>query len=420
MSKLTPTVIFGRVIASNSTTTPLGAGGSFSGSNYFDVSQHGVVYITVYANVASATDGLLIVHSTDGTNIDHFDQFTVPAATGIPANGYQYSVIPASRYMRVFYTNGGVAQTTFRLQTLIKEDGLSTSSRLQNDISDDVCGITVKSTLAAIDANDAFINLSVTPSGSLNVTDAENGLSVSRGIVNNTTYVHSAGQAPDFDISDGYVDVWDGANDGGINQMVYQFSTTDDIDSLSSSNNGDTQDIEVIGLDGSWELTTQTITITGQTRKALDTDLVRVFSLRNVDSTDNAGDIYCFVNGSTTLGVPDTAADVRAVMRAGNNQTLMAIYTIPDAKKGYLRDWYVNGANATFDTTGISTVQLWSRPNGEVFQLKNVCTTTIEGKKYKYEEPELLEGRTDIKITVNTSIDASSIAAGFNLVLIDD
>lgn len=251
----------------------------------------------------------------------------------------------------------------------------------------------------------------------------ENGLAISRGIVSGMSYIHKFGQAPDFDPGDGYVSAWDGANDGGIDQMVYQFSTTDDIDSLSSSNNSDTQDIEVHGLDVNFDEVIQTITITGQTRKALDTDLIRVHQMINRSSTDNAGDVYCFLNGSTTGGVPDTPADVRAVMQAGNNQTLMAIYTIPDSKTGYLRSWYAAGSNAVFFTAGVSNNKLLLRPPGEVFQLKHISSITSTGtslNQHWYNEPEQILERTDIMIVVDTNVAASAVSAGFDLVLIDD
>ena len=104
-----------------------------------------------------------------------------------------------------------------------------------------------------------------------------NGLDIAKGNVTGHTYYHKFGLAPDFDTEDNAVDVWDGANDGLHNLMTHTYSTTADIDSLSSSNNGDTQTIVVEGLDTNWNYVTQTLTLTGNTRKALSTDLIRVF-----------------------------------------------------------------------------------------------------------------------------------------------
>ena len=65
----------------------------------------------------------------------------------------------------------------------------------------------------------------------------QDGVAVSKGIVPGESYVHKFGYAPDFDTADGEVTIWDGAEDGTTwEQMTYQYSSTADIDSVSSSN----------------------------------------------------------------------------------------------------------------------------------------------------------------------------------------
>ena len=51
-------------------------------------------------------------------------------------------------------------------------------------------------------------------------------------------FVHKFGGAPDFDTGDGYVSVWDGADDSSTDEMQYNYSTTADIEIrvLSSAN----------------------------------------------------------------------------------------------------------------------------------------------------------------------------------------
>jgi hypothetical protein len=569
------------ISTANSSSTPLGAAGVFTGG-IEDMTDWGVFEISVYSDVASATDGLSVQQSTDGINWDHSDEYTVPAATG-----KNYSIQRIAQYFRMVYTNGGTIQNEFRLSVIKNQFYIKPSShRVQDNITtdddaelqkavlsiDSGDGLTLKnlnaqlpltvssdsvfevdidqensssdgftggevidlfndrnttivnatasnpktiiitlkrpvqtnilgfstatgsfsntkidaqigqgvdaitvtlvdesadatdktllipefapstfskltitfatadavslstigiskalqriSRLQGIDPAGATKNVSVTTDGHLAISDQSSGLSIAIGNVTATTFIHKFGAVPDFDTADGVVTCWDGADDGFINQMVYQYSSTDDIDSISSSNAGDTQDIEIQGLDVNFAIVTQTVTLTGQTRVALSTDLVRVFRMINVGTTDNAGHVYCYVNGAITAGVPNDPTTVRAVIQPGNNQTLMALYTIPAAKTGYMRDWFaaLTGANKTANYA----IELRARPDGEVFQLKHLSAISETGTssiKHEYIEPEVFDAKTDIEMRVSVAtagITAAAIAAGFDLVLIDD
>ena len=206
--------------------------------------------------------------------------------------------------------------------------------------------------------------------------------------------------------------------------MTYTFSSTADIDSLSSSDNGDTQDIEVQGLDSSYNLVTQTITLTGQTRKALDTDLIRVFRLKNVGTTDLAGTVYCFVNVETTGGVPNTLANIRAQVDNGNNQALMAVYTVPAGKTGYMRNWYASTAGANKSSNYV--IRMKARPFGQVFQTKHLSAIADDGSStalHTYIEPEVFAEKTDIVMSAQMKAvggTLASVSAGFDIVLVDD
>lgn len=243
-------------------------------------------------------------------------------------------------------------------------------------------------------------------------------LEVARGTTAGVSVVHKFGEGGDIDAGDGYVDIWDGAVDVNA-AKTYTFSTTADIDRISSSNDGDTQDIEVQGLDANWELTIQTKTLTGQTPVALDTALIRVFRMKNMGTTDLVGDCYCFVNGDTTGGIPDTNADIRAIINDGNNQTLMAIYTIPAGKTGYLYQWWASADRAV---ATVYNVHIQARPFGGVFQLKNSASLNSAGTGYIIHPHKIPDGyaeKTDIKIQSDSSANNGGIAGGFEIVLVD-
>lgn len=409
----------GMVDTNNSSNTPLVAAEVFTGT-VVDTLDYALVFVTVYSDVASATDGLRFQMSSDGTTwrASTGDMFTIDA--GVEKT---FSFQPHSRYYRIAYTNGGTNQTTFDLHTVMKKTNSKHSThRIADSISPQDDASLHKSVLTALNDLGIFINIGATKSNNLRVANAEDGLAISKGDVTGLSFTHKFGNAPDFDTGDNEITIWDGANDAGLAAMAYTYSSTADIDRLSSSDNGDTQDIEVQGLDTNYDLVNQTITLTGQTPVALTTSLIRVFRLKNVGSTDLAGDCYCFVNGATTGGVPDTATDVRAVILIGNNQTEMAVYTVPNGKTGYLRSWFAASAGAKKATNYVMKLQ--ARPDGQVFQLKH-RTSVSDGFPYQHEyvEPEVFAAKTDIAMTAQVTaagITDASVSAGFDIVLVDD
>lgn len=117
----------GTVSANNSSVVALAGGASFTGTSD-DCINYNEIRISVIASHASATDGLSIQQSSDGTNWDITDTYTIPATTG-----KTYSVPRQARYMRVVYTNGATLQTSFRLQTILNRIGARVSSQRAGD-----------------------------------------------------------------------------------------------------------------------------------------------------------------------------------------------------------------------------------------------------------------------------------------------
>jgi hypothetical protein len=408
------------VLTGNSTATPLLADAVFPGASV-DVLEFAVIQLNVYADVASATDGLSVQFSSDGTNWDHTDVYTVPAA-----NGKVYSFQPAAQYMRVQYTNGTGAQSAFRLQTIGTHVNIKPSShRIQDAIVDEDDAELVLAVITAQKDGDGFDNLTSTADGNLKVANVEDGLSIAKGDVTGSTFIHKFGNAPDFDQGDGQVTIWDGAEDATAWELMrYVYSTTADIDSISSSDNGDTQDIVVEGLDTNSNEVVQTVTLTGQTRVALSTSLRRVYRAYNDNSVDLTGHVFVYVNGATTGGVPDTNADIRAVIDPVNQQTEMAVYTVPAGKTGYVRDWYGSTAGANKNSNFI--VKLTARIDGKVWRVKHTNSLSDNGTsayQHVYQEPEVFPAKTDLEMTVemlSSGATAASFSGGFDIVLVDN
>lgn len=410
----------GRIDYNNSTTNLLLANTSYTGTAT-DVSSYSAIALTCFADVNSDVGGLQVHFSDDAVDWHNGEDYTVIS------NSTKFYTPPVqARYYRLVYYNNGLDQTDFHLHSMLKKYPIKWSSHNINDpiVAQDDATLT-KTVLTALKPDGVFGNINASVSGNLLTTDAENGLAISKGEVTGSTYIHKFGNAPDFDDGDGEVTIWDGADDASVDQMQYVFSDTNDIDSIISTSTADGQDVEIQGLDVNWALTNQTVTLTGQTRVAIPTALRRVFRMKNVGTSNLAGIVSCYVtNAPTVAGVVTDSTLVRSVVNNGNNQTLMAVYSVPASTTGYLRSFFASTAGA--NKASNYKVRLKARPFGQVFQVKHVTALAQNGTshfQHVYDEPEVYAEKTDIVITVETTaspITASDIAAGFDLVIVDN
>ncbi|MBC8552548.1 MAG: hypothetical protein H8D23_23205 [Candidatus Brocadiales bacterium] len=245
-------------------------------------------------------------------------------------------------------------------------------------------------------------------------------IEVAQGLHPGYSFVHKFGEGTDIDTADGFVDLWDGAGStSGEETYTWSANNVNDIDSISSADAGDTQDIEIQGLTSDGALVLQTATLNGRTRVALTTPLWRIFRMKNTGTSDNAGIIYCYVNGAITNGVPDTKSTIRAEIGAGNNQTLMALYTVPRGKIALMSSFY---ASKSKKITSVADVHLLARPYGGVFQIKHTATLASAGSstyRMNYEVPQKFEEKTDILMRADASVNDTGVSGGFNLLLVN-
>lgn len=406
--------VYGSIDEGNSSSSVLDADGVFTGTA-IDIIDYPLIFISVYSDVSSAVDGLSIQQSSDGINWDHTDDYTITADSG-----KNYSIQRFSKYFRIVYTNGVVAQSEFRLQVVLSANSKPSSHRIKDEIVGDDDAELVKSALTGEDDNGNWRNVQVTADGNLAISDESSGLSIAQGNVEGTGFIHKFGHASEVDTSDGFVPIWDGAGVFSAGSRGYTYSTTADIDTLSSSSTADTQDIEVQGLDSDYNLIVQTVTLDGQSKVSLTTSLIRVFRLKNVGSADIVGEVYCYVDSTITAGVPNNETDVRAIIEDGNNQTLMAIYTVPAGETGYMRDYY---AALIRSADNQSRVKLFARPFGQVFQLKHQIGLSNRGTSYlqhKFTEPEVFAEKTDIVLVADAEANDTEVSGGFDIVLVEN
>lgn len=274
--------------------------------------------------------------------------------------------------------------------------------------------VKVDAQLEALNDDGVAVHIKATDSGNLKVANVEDGLSIAQGKVSGTSSVRKFGDNPDIDTSSTPEDIWEY---GG----TYNFSTTADIDSVSSSNAGDNQVMRVYGLDTNWNEVVQDVTLNGQTRVALTTPLIRSYRAYNTSGTDLAGIFYVYVNTAISSGVPTDGTKVRAVVDSHHNQTLMAIYTIPAGKTAYFMSAYVSLSSSK--TSG-ATMTFRARLFGGVFRIVNKIGIQSTGSSHFIREPAIpgtFPEKTDILIRCeDVTANGTSISAGFDLVLVDN
>ena len=165
------------VSTNNSTTATLTANSVFTGTSD-DVRRFAVATITIFVDQASATDGLSIQQSTDNSNWDHRDLYTVPLMT--TGQGRTFAAQIVARYLRVVYTNGGTGQAAFRMQVTYKTYEQATSSIRPGDaMSNEADMRQVASYLFGFNGT-TFDRLRTTGTGSLNVSVQNSTLAVTQ------------------------------------------------------------------------------------------------------------------------------------------------------------------------------------------------------------------------------------------------
>lgn len=155
-----------KVSTLNSTSVPLLAGATFTGT-WEECINFSTITISIFTSHISATNGFKYQTSTDGTNWDDGDLYTIPVTTSGNAKIYSFGV--TSRYYRVIYENGGTNQTEFRLQTILHSSAIKNSSHRVNDgITDEDDTELVKSVITGKSSiSGAYTNVATDDDGRL-------------------------------------------------------------------------------------------------------------------------------------------------------------------------------------------------------------------------------------------------------------
>lgn len=169
------------------------------------------------------------------------------------------------------------------------------------------------------------------------------------------------------------------------------------------------QEITVVGLDENFSSKQQTINLNGTTNVALNGSWSRVFRAYNSGSIELAGDI-------SVLNVND---DIYAYLMPENNQTLMALYTIPAEYTGYLMKFHCSAQNTSSAAINY-TIHLKTREFGKVFRTRKIIScSTNQSDEETLLFPLELPAKTDIIFQiVGADGNGGAVNADFDIALL--
>lgn len=203
--------------------------------------------------------------------------------------------------------------------------------------------------------------------------------------------------------------IWD---QGGL----YGYLTTAATLKVSSSAAGDNNTNVVIeGLDTNYQVVTETIALAGQTPVDTANEYIRIYRAYVTDGDVINGDIYVGT-GTFTSGVP---ANKYAKIIAGQNQTLMAIYTVPAGHKLYVTSMMVSSGTETANR--YIDMRLVKREFGtNAFRTQVKQTISDQTVDIPFGAAVVFTEKTDIEVRANSSSSTQDVSAHFIGVLVKD
>jgi len=216
-------------------------------------------------------------------------------------------------------------------------------------------------------------------------------LQVARGMITGHKSLFKFGNNPD--VNGSLETIWSGSTlyvyPSAAIQMSVSSSSVDDAAAGTGA-----RTVSVQGLDADYNEIAETVTLNGQNAVTTTNSFLRVFRafVITAGSTNTAQGTIYIGTGTVTGGVPAT---VYAEIALGENQTTMAVWTVPANYTLYL---YRGTFTATSNNASHSILgKFMIRPLGGVFRNAADVTVNNGAVPYDFEVPLAIPEKTDIE-----------------------
>lgn len=385
----------------NTTSDLLLANETFTGV-WQHVLNYNEIRVSVIADQDSATNGLKIQWSIDGVNavsgVD--DDYSI-----LKDKGKAFSTPRNFPYFRVVYINGAVDQGYFNLVSQVDVNASKGSShRIRDSIIGDDDAVLNKSVITGIRDDGVFGNAELDNANHLMVNSQPYLYTIAEGDISGHSTLLKFGTRTSVAAATQSI-VWEGTN------ALYTYLTSAEQLKVSSSSAQDGAGgtgiltLTLVGLDGNFDEITETITMNGLTAVTTTKSYLRIYRAYGATSGTSLTNV-----GAITI--TNNAGTIQLVyIPAGDGQTLMTIWTVPNGKIGYI-------TQVTFssDTAKGARVSLFTRLNdgGTLYpwQIKYRAYCFGGNEVFPFNIPFAIPEKTDIEVRVTTPASAGVTSAG--------
>ena len=232
------------------------------------------------------------------------------------------------------------------------------------------------------------------------------GIHIARGAVAQTSHINKFGY--NTSVGTNFETITDL---GGDQYYPTSAGVVSIVSSDANDDDGDTgaRTVEIQGLDGNYEEISETITLNGTSAVTTTASFHRVFRgkvLTAGTSGTNEGVITLSIGGN----------DVARISADNGGQTLMAVYTIPTGKKGYLLKFQ---GSLSKNQEAQFMIRTKNGTTDAGWQVKGMFGAFANTVGYEYPVPLEIKEETDIEIRAKAGA-VSEVGAVFDIVMKDN